>query len=62
MLNRGRPAGQMTHRRRQVLSEYRAMAERGERIRLAELARRCGIADYRNAKRIMREMRELALI
>lgn len=56
MLNRGRPAGQMTHRRRQVLAEYQAMAARGERVRLAELARRCGLYDYRDARRILNDL------
>lgn len=56
---RGRPLGQMTHRRRQVLDEMTRAANRGERITLAALARRCGLYDYRHARRILNDLREI---
>lgn len=56
---RGRPAGLMTHRRQQVFDEIIAAAERGETIGLCSLARRIGLYDYRNARRIVRELRAM---
>ena len=57
---RGRPSGQMTHRRRQVLGEIIRAAHRGERLSLASVARRCGLYDYREARRIVADLRKLA--
>lgn len=59
MMGRGRPAGQMTHRRRQVLAEITEAAANGERITMAALARRCGLCDYREAARIARDLRKM---
>lgn len=56
MNKRGRPPGQMTHRRRQVLGEMIEAALRGERLTAAALARRCGLCDYREAGRIVRDL------
>lgn len=56
---RGRPSGVMTHRRQQVFDEMTKAAERGERITLASLARRCGLYDYRHARRILNDLREM---
>lgn len=57
---RGRPAGQMTHRRQQVLDELirRAVEDRAPPS-WSELARRCGLYDYRAAKRIARELQTM---
>lgn len=52
----------MTHRRLQVLAEMRFAAEMGERISLARLARRCGLYDYREARRIVGDLRKLGEI
>lgn len=60
MAKRGRPSGQMTHRRRQVLGEIIRAAEQGERITLATLARRCGLYDYRKARRVLDDLKEIA--
>lgn len=57
----GRPAGQMTHNRRKVLREMAAAAERGERISLAELARRCGLYDRQKALRTLRDIQRYGL-
>jgi len=59
---RGRPAGLMTHRRQQVLEEIADAVAHGESITLARLARRCGLYDYRNARRIMRDLKEMGAI
>lgn len=59
---RGRPAGSMTHRRKQVLDEYRAMAMRGEAVRWAELARRCGLWSYNDARRIVDDLKRIGAI
>ena len=56
---RGRPTGQMTHRRRQVLNEMTVAVSKGEPITLARLARRCGLYDYREARRIVADLRKL---
>jgi DNA-binding IscR family transcriptional regulator len=58
---RGRPAGQMTHRRRQVLDAMTMAAAQGEPISFARLARRCGLYDYREARRIVADLRKLGL-
>lgn len=59
---KGRPSGQMTHRRRQVLEEYIDAAQDGRRISLAQLARRCGLHDYRDARRIVTDLKRLGAI
>lgn len=61
-MGRGRPSGQMTHRRRQVLEEYIGAARAGEPISLARLARRCGLYDYREARRIVSDLRKIGAI
>lgn len=58
---RGRPPGQMTHNRRRVLEELAEAKRRGETVTLARLARRVGIADYRNAKRTLRDLERYGL-
>jgi hypothetical protein len=59
---RGRPPGAMTHRRQQVLQELSQAATNGERVTLARLARSCGLYDYREARRIMRDLNKLRAI
>lgn len=56
---RGRPANQMTHRRQQVLERYQACAQSGESISLARMARECGLYDFRDARRIVGELRKM---
>lgn len=64
MRGRGRPAGvmYMTRRRRQVLDEYATASMNGERISLAELARRCGLHDYNSARRIIRDLEKMGVV
>lgn len=47
----------MTRRRKQILYALEDCANNGQRVRLAELARRCGLYDYRDARRIIRDLR-----
>lgn len=56
---RGRPAYTMTHRRRQVLEH---LCERDTPPTWAEIARRCGLYDYRSAKRIARDLKKMGVI
>jgi alkylated DNA nucleotide flippase Atl1 len=57
---RGRPTGQMTHRRRQVLRCLIMAKAEGQRVTYAEIARRCGLCDYREARRVVADMRKIA--
>lgn len=59
---RGRPAGQMTTRRRQVLCEIADAVAQGERVTLASLARRCGLHSYNDARRIMSDLKRMGAI
>ena len=52
----------MTYRRQQVLEEYIGAAQEGEAISLARLARRCGLYDYREARRIISDLRKFGAI
>lgn len=61
-MGRGRPPGQMTHRRRQVLAEYLDAATRGERISWAELARRCGLHSYNDARRVIVDLKNIGAV
>jgi len=47
----------MTQRRQQVLTHYADMITTGEKVKLAELARRCNLCDYREARRIVGELK-----
>lgn len=53
---RGRPAGQMTQRRQQVLTAYADIIASGQEVRLAELARRCGLWSYSDARRVLNDL------
>lgn len=59
---RGRPSLRMTHRRRQVLDVYTNAIRRGERVSWAELARRCGLHSYNDARRIIRDLERMGRI
>lgn len=59
---RGRPANQMTRRRRQVLDQYETAAKSGEPISMARLARQCGLYDFRDARRIVGELRKMGAL
>lgn len=49
----------MTHRRRQVLAELTDAAKRGERVTYGRLARSCGLYDFREARRIVADLKKL---
>jgi hypothetical protein len=59
---RGRPTGQITHRRRQVLDYLIDRAAEGERITLGRLVRSCGLYDRSAAKRILRDLRKMGAV
>jgi predicted DNA-binding transcriptional regulator YafY len=52
----------MTRRRLDVLHEYSQAIEAGERISLAELARRCGLWSYRDARRMLDDLKRMGRI
>lgn len=58
---RGRPAGQMTRRRQQMLAAYQQAASEGQPIRLARMARECGLHSYNDARRILTDLKRLGL-
>lgn len=62
MARTGRPRGVMTHRRQQVLAEISDAVAQGEHVTLASLARRCGLYDYRDARRIMGELKQMGAV
>ena len=62
MATRGRPKLRLTARRRDVLSAYADAAASGGDIRLAEIARRCGLYDYRDARRIVGDLKAMGAI
>lgn len=59
---RGRPANQMTHRRQQVLAEIADTIAQGQPVTLANLARRCGLYDYREARRVMGDLKKMGAL
>lgn len=59
---RGRPPGAMTHHRRKVLAAYADMIARGHPVNFARIARRCGLYDYREARRIVNDLRKMGAI
>jgi len=61
-MSRGRPPGKLTHRRQQVLSEIADAVAQGEHVTLASLARRCGLYDYRDSRRIMTDLKKMGAI
>lgn len=59
---RGRPAGVMTQRRRQLLEAHRRLAAEGGRVSICRLARECGLYDYRDARRIIADLRRMGAL
>ncbi len=62
MAERGRPRDRMTTRRQQVFDAYVDEITAGGRVHLARIARRCGLTDYRNARRILADLHRLGRI
>jgi hypothetical protein len=52
----------MTHRRQQVLTHLADAIADGQAITLSSLARRCGLYDYRHARRIMGDLKKIGAI
>ncbi|HEV8407332.1 MAG TPA: hypothetical protein VGQ34_05300 [Sphingomicrobium sp.] len=52
----------MTSRRQQVLQVYQERVELGEHVSLAELARRCGLWSYRDARRTLDDLKAMGRI
>lgn len=61
-LRKGRKPGVMTARRKQVLEAMTEAAASGERIGVMRLARKCGLYDYRDARRIVRDLRRMGVV
>ena len=59
---RGRPKLVMTRRRQQVLAHLADRVADGERVTLASVARRCGLYDYRHARRIVNDLRAMGAL
>lgn len=58
-MSRGRKPLTMTKRRRQVLEEIRKAHAEGQTVTLARIARRCGLYDYRDARRIVEDLKKM---
>ena len=54
----GRKRGQLTGRRAQVLRYILEHQARGEVVLIGPMARVCGLADRRHAKRVMKDLRK----
>ncbi|MDH7638945.1 hypothetical protein [Sphingomonas oryzagri] len=52
----------MTQRRQQVLSVYADMIASGQEVRLAELARRCGLWGYSDARRVLDDLKRMGAV
>lgn len=59
---RGRPAGKLTIRRRQVLDFIQRRTEQGRAPTLGEVVRCCGLHDRSSAKRVMKDLREMGFL
>jgi hypothetical protein len=62
MNNRGRPAGRMTVRRKAVLDCISGYEDRGFHVSLSRIARDCGLCDYREARRIVGDLRTMGAV
>lgn len=56
---RGRPPGLLTDRRKQMLGAIIATVADGKPINFAHLANDCGLYDYREARRIVKDLKKL---
>lgn len=62
MMNRGRPSGRMTPRRQAVLDCISGYRARGFHVSLSRIARDCGLHDYRDARRIVGDLKEMGVV
>ncbi len=61
-MTRGRPAGRMTPLRKKALALMAEEARAGGFISYAKVARKLGLTDYRNARRVVNDLRKLGLV
>lgn len=61
-ITRGRPAGRMTIRRRQVLEYAMHCEAKGEGIILGPLIRAVGLSHRSDAKRILADLKKMGLL
>lgn len=61
-IQRGRPAGQLTRRRRDVLAYVVERQGRGEPVLIGPMVRMCQLVDRSSAKRILKELRDFGFI
>lgn len=61
-MGRGRPKLAMTERRRQVLACVQAYRNRDLLVSLSRIARDCGLHDYRDARRIVGDLRNMGAL
>jgi predicted transcriptional regulator len=59
---RGRPPGLLTDRRKQILGAIIAGAAEGKGINFTRLANQCGLCDYREARRIVKDLQKMSLV
>lgn len=59
---RGRPPGLLTDRRKQMLGAIIDGAAEGKPINFARLANECGLCDYREARRIVKDLRKMGAV
>ena len=59
---RGRPAGELTFRRLQVLTVVVAARQEGRSPTFGYIARVCGLHSYRHARRIVRDLERHGLL
>lgn len=55
-IQRGRPSGQLTRRRRDVLAYVVEREQCGEPVLIGPMVRRCNLVDRSSAKRILKEL------
>jgi hypothetical protein len=61
-IKRGRPAGRLTIRRRQVLDYAMRCEAKGEALVLGKLIRTVGLHDRTVAKRILNDLKKMGLL
>lgn len=59
---RGRPKGQMTKRRQEVLYALGEQIAAGERVNYSRIARACGLYSHNDARRIVADLKDLGVV
>ena len=58
----GRPKGRITFLRAMAIHHHKITTGSGEEPSLAAVARFCGLHDYREARRVLNDLKEMGLI